>query len=1476
MVVIRLHFLSFAVTFPKIFLAIAAACLCPAFAAADLSVLELRPHDHVILIGNTLAERMQYFGNFETFLHSRFPQHELYVRDLGWSADELTIRLRSQGFHDHGSNLVDHSPDVVIAMFGFNESFAGPAGVEKFEKDLAAFVKDPYSIDRYSSPGGGWDRGDGHGTAGRGDKPVRKVVLVSPIAHENLKRPGLPDGSANNARIAIYTESMKKVAARESAVFVDLFTPSRDQMAQSTKAWTINGIHLNEHGDREVGRILDSAMFGPRPTEPTVDLAALRAAVNEKNLQFFYDHRGVNGCYIYGGRKNPYGTVNFPAEFKKLRAMTAVRDRRVWDVARGKPVPDVIDDSGAGDLKPVETNVKTLAPATTPKESLAMMEIEEGYEVNCFASEIEFPELANPVQMTFDAKGRLWIATMPGYPQYLPGVPVNDKILIFEDTDGDGKADKQTVFADGLHLPTGLEIADGGLYVAQEPNLVFLKDTDGDDKADLREIVLDGFDSADSHHAIGAFASDPAGGLLMEEGTFHQTAVETIRGPKRCSNAGIFRYDRKREEFDVFVSYGFANPWGQTFDRWGQYFVADASGGANYFGTAFSGDVDYPQKHASLKQFLQKQWRPTSGCEFVSSRQFPDDAQGNYLLNNCIGFQGILQYKMRDDGAGFAADPVDPLLKSNDPNFRPVDLEFGADGCLYLVDWYNPLVGHMQHSLRDPNRDHFHGRIWRVKAKDRPLVAPTRIAGEPTERVLEALKVYEDRTRYRARAELRSRPAAEVIPATDKWLAALDPTDSEYQHHLVEGLWVYQAQDVVNESLLDRILASPEPKARAAAVRVLCFWRDRAGDVFGRLRKLVADEHPLVRLEAVRALSFFRDQEAINIAIESLVMPQDDYLSYVFRETMQTLSRRVPAVTAGGASGSARSLVTLLESGRLPANRVGDAVGMLLQRGGPEELGWLFAEFIEPKKLSDGQRSAIAEGLVQAAVERGIKPAGGLDPLRPLLEGPDRGHQIRAIKLAAAWRDPSMIPALQSLAAGERAGGEPQRQAILALATLGTPEARATIESLCAADRPEPVRLLAIAALARIDTAAAATRAADVLAAAPAQTPTTAGKLPTEMLDALLDRRDGPVKLAAALSARPPSADVAKMFLRHMYASGRSEPAVADALTKAAGIAANPSPPSQEEIVKIAADVVAKGDPARGEAIFRRAEIACMKCHAVAKAGGAIGPELSAVGSISPPEYVVASILTPDASIKEAYVTRNVITDSGEVHTGILVDRDELRVRLRDATGKVITIPTAEIEEEIEGKSLMPKGLTSFLTQQEFLDLARFVSELGKPGPYAIRSTPTIQRWKVLENPPADLAKAAADAIPSDDQFEKLVLKGPGLRWKSAYGKTAGGLPLDELVAAGGSQVQPLWLQGEISLDATGPLDLRITAPEGTAAWIGGKRIDLAKTSAVPFEKGDNRLTLRVPATAGAGQEVTVEVHKTKDSPRRVEVAGGS
>ncbi len=659
---------------------------------------------------------------------------------------------------------------------------------------------------------------------------------------------------------------------------------------------TINGVHLSDAGYRALAPVLDEALFGPRPIAKKVNQKALFDAVQEKNLQFFYDYRAVNGCYIYGGRKAPFGIVNFPAEFAKLRKMIQDRERRIWEIARGQSVPATIDDSNTGAFAQVETNFHGRIHITTPEEEIKTFTLPEGYAINLFASEVEFPALEDPVAMTFDAKGRLWVTVMPSYPMYLPGRKPNDKVLIFDDANGDGKADKCTVFADGLHVPTGIELGDGGVYLSQMPNLMFLKDTDGDDRADTRELIMHGFDTADSHHAMHAYTWDPGGALYWQEGTFHHSQVETPYGPQRVKEAGIFRWEPRTKKFDIFVSYGFANPWGHYVDAWGQNFVADASGGANYYGTAFSGQVVYPQKHGGMKQFFPMQWRPTCGCELVYSRHFPHETQGDYLLNNDIGFQGILRYRVKEDGSGFAGAAVEPLLRSSDPNFRPIALQFGPDGALYVVDWFNPLIGHMQHSLRDPNRDHTHGRIWRITYPRRPLVDRPKIAGATVPELLDLLKAYEDRARYRARRELRERPDQDVLSALAKWVTGLDTGDADYWRHMLEALWLHQSLDEIDVPLLKQILSCPEPKARAAATRVLCYWRDRVDESLELLRKQVNDDHPRVRLEAVRALSFFDGGQAAKaqeIALESLVQPQDDYLEYTLNETTKTLDQRI-------------------------------------------------------------------------------------------------------------------------------------------------------------------------------------------------------------------------------------------------------------------------------------------------------------------------------------------------------------------------------------------------------------------------------------------------------------------------------------------------------------------------------------------------------------------------------------------------------
>src|SRR5207302_468708 len=287
----------------------------------------------------------------------------------------------------------------------------------------------------------------------------------------------------------------------------------------------------------------------------------------------------------------------------------------------------------------------------------------------------EFPELAKPVQMAFDARGRLWVAAWPSYPHWKPGEEMNDKLLILEDTDGDGKADKCTVFADKLHCPTGFEFYNGGILVAQAPDLVFLKDTDGDDKADVRQRVLSGLDSADTHHTANSFVLDPGGALYFQEGTFHHTQVETPWGPPaRCANAGVFRYEPRTQKFDVYVAFNFANPHGHVFDRWGQDIVVDGTGANPYHAALFSGHLPYPMRHGRPPQVYQQNTRPCPGMEILSSRHFPPDMQGNLLVGNVIGFQGILRLKVNDKGSSFAGTHLEPILSSPDPNFRPSDL----------------------------------------------------------------------------------------------------------------------------------------------------------------------------------------------------------------------------------------------------------------------------------------------------------------------------------------------------------------------------------------------------------------------------------------------------------------------------------------------------------------------------------------------------------------------------------------------------------------------------------------------------------------------------------------------------------------------------------------------------------------------------------------------------------------------------------
>ncbi|MCB1131171.1 MAG: c-type cytochrome [Verrucomicrobiae bacterium] len=849
------------------------------------------PSSRIVLVGGGLGERIQHDGQFETQLHLRYPERNLIVRNLCQPGDTASYRprasrgnpwafpgaekLRPELRHHRGDGVEPSMdewitlcrPDIVIGLFGYNESFDGPAGLESFRKELDAWIRHTKAT-KY------------------GCNTPPAVALVSPLHFEpDPSIPGFPDGKTENENLAAYSKVMGEVAEANDAGFVDLFAISRD----AGRKLTANGFLPDEDGFRYLTPKLLDAMFGASPLVSKTDAEKLRSLVIDKGRQWRDDYRTPNGVHVHGRRRKPFGTVNYPKEIEKLRELATNRDNGIHALARGEAFDLAAADAKTVPLPAVETNfnraVHYLTEDVTGKQVRAM----DGFEIELFATEERFPDLRNPVQMTFDNRGRLWVSVMPSYPHPLPGTRPDDKILIFEDRDGDQKADHQIVFADGLCMPTGFEIQPDGVYVSEPHNLLKLVDTDGDDRADVRETVLSGFDPHDTHHMIGAFQTDPSGAIYLLEGVFLHSQVETAYGPRRDTGSGVWRYEPATRRLERFGRVDYANPWGLVFDDWGQGFLADASSGENWWQLPLSVNVPFGRRVEKTGTFVPKRARPTSGSAIVSSRHFPDDMQGGYLVNNVIGFLGTSLARMQDDGSGFRGEISGDLVTSKDPNFRPCDLEFAPDGSLYLLDWHNPLIGHMQHSARDPKRDHDHGRIYRITCKDRPLVKPVKIAGAPVADLVKALEEPEIRTRDRVRRELRGRPADEVMEALRTWVTGLDPETPRYEHHLCEAMWTSWGMQRPEPAWIDACLRARISEARAAAVDVIRFaWRSLP-DHARMLSEAAADEHPRVRLAAMVAASWLDNADGAAVASVALEHPVDRWMVRSYEAALGTL-----------------------------------------------------------------------------------------------------------------------------------------------------------------------------------------------------------------------------------------------------------------------------------------------------------------------------------------------------------------------------------------------------------------------------------------------------------------------------------------------------------------------------------------------------------------------------------------------------------
>ncbi len=861
--------------------------------------LQLHKGESIVILGNTFAERMQIYGYFETFLHCRFPGHRLRVRNMGWSADEVDLRIRPKGFPDLLGELEGHKADLLFVCFGFNESFAGAAGVDHYRSALVKLIREL------------------QGEQFNGESAPR-IVLVSPLAFEPTDGV-VADAFSRNGNLQLYVEASAAVAARTGVRFLDLFTPTSRWIAgHPGRRLTFNGIHLSEYGDWVVSRMMASGLelidAAEKPSPVVQDHGAeqLRRLVYEKNHHFFAWWHPPNASYIHGRRNKTRGAMHLGEERRQRRLLVVAADEDLWAVKKSEPLsvwagepvegrpiwfPTPKSRAIPGVVQEAQWEVASDGPAdkhlSSPQEQLARFKVAEGYQVNLFASELRFP-IANPFAIHFDAEGQLWVANTPTWPHSLPGKQPADSVVILKDTDADGVADSHSVFLENMKLIHGfIPTADGGAYVAQAPNLLLARDTDSDGRADWVRTVLHGFGAEDAEHAMNNFRWSPGGTLYFSQGIFYNTQVETPGGARRVRDAAVFAYNPREEQMEVALSHAFWNPYGKVFDRWGRGILLDASAGQYYPMDVISTPFVFPKaKQRTNHLSFAPGGAIAAGCDFVYSSHFPPQVQGRFLVNHCEGDVGVHWYDLELDGSLYRAKRHGALATCSDRTFRPVAMAWGPDGALYIADFYTHIFENVNFSKRHPGRDHAHGRIWRISHKERPLLKAPVIRDRPLAPLLELLKSPESHTRELVRGELRTRPVQEVVAALEKWMGKLDPKDPEIEHHLVEALWVCRGLGVVNSDLLNRLLNAKTSGARLAATQVMRHWQERIADPIALIRERANDRDAAVRLHAVLAAAFSQSPGALKVAREIAKHDMDKGLEYALEESVKYLTKR--------------------------------------------------------------------------------------------------------------------------------------------------------------------------------------------------------------------------------------------------------------------------------------------------------------------------------------------------------------------------------------------------------------------------------------------------------------------------------------------------------------------------------------------------------------------------------------------------------
>lgn len=1081
-----------------------------------------------------------------------------------------------------------------------------------------------------------------------------------------------------------------------------------------------------------------------------------------------------------------------------------------------------------------------------------MFNLPEGMEINVFASD---PMISKPIQMNWDAEGRLWLVSSGMYPHIIPGEEENDRVLVLEDTDGDGVADKKHKFADDLHIPTAVIPGDGGAYVANSTEILFLKDNDGDLVADERRVLLSGFGTEDTHHLIHTFRHGPDGMLYFGQSIYIHSHVETPYGVRRLLGGGFWHLRPETMQLEVLFK-GLVNPWGFVFDDYGQTFATDGAGGQG-INFIFPRSVFLTSPGAKrILSGLNPGQPKLCGLEFLSGSHVPDELRGLLIAPDFRGHR-INTYQVEPSGSGFKSTRKEDFLSSTHRAFRPIDVKMGPDGAVYIADWYNPIIQHGEVDFRDERRDHTRGRIWRVTFKDRPLVEKPDYVNASIEQLLE-FQVSEERgIREFARRELRDRGAEKVLSKLEAWTAK--QTD---EFALMQAMWTFQALNQTAADVVDKLVASEDPRFRVAALRLMYHRHKEIANADAIIKKAITDSNAQVRLWAISCLAQKTEPNSIKIALEALNHELDSNLDFALWSLVREHEAHwVPAYESGELQLNINGLIfaiqalekpvgverilTALKEGRMTAEDRQTAIHGLAKVGSADVLNQILRLGIDSKE----SRELVLDALIDAKRLRKIQPSAGLDALLEFLETDNAEIYTKAAIYAGLCK---LEPAREKL---EKAieSGKYRGAAAEGLRHLGGKSAVDFFGALIEDEARQELHGLAVRELANLDPNRAAAAAIVVFSK------DVEGRDPHRLFEVFLRNPKASAALTDALKGKELPSKLAITGVQRAGTAGKPD----QKLIKALQTAGNLKPMTQildaAAMAAMVERVQTEGDPHKGEKIYRRAELQCMVCHAIGGVGGVIGPDLVSIGSSAPIDYLITSMLNPNDKIKEGYHTTLVTMKSGDTFGGGLVSEDDNVIRIRDNTGTIHELAKADVKsKQIVPVSMMPAGLTASLREDEFVDLIRFLSELGKEGDFKTDARPVIRQWSAL--------------LPHERTRDAIGHYGPavfaerfeGYEWAPFGSKVNGEFEPKELPPVVGRGANR-WgvVRFRVSDPAEGRFALKINETHLMHLFDGEKEIELPEkgpaTVALPAGGEDNRFTLAVNS-AYRPQPVLVEV----------------